>query len=273
MYSNINYNNPGWLNTLAGSKITGAVSLATTVTNGVYITDVGTVSNNMLAGGINNSKLSSSTVSLVAGTGIGITQPTVSLGGSTTISNVGVTSINAGTGTNISSSTGSVTIWSSIIGVNSISAGTATVVTTSTGSITVYSQIATTSTFGVIKVGNGLSIDGSGVVSTSEVQTIRNAGAVNILTIDFNTDEIVTIQPTGTLTITLQNYKAGKVVRLYILLNSARGINLGVNGQINTNVGTVNIPSSAIKNAPQTVFVNYSCLSTLAQDCFAQVLQ
>jgi hypothetical protein len=154
-----------------------------------------------------------------------------------------------------------------------------TTITISGGVITAAAAVpytlpqATTSVLGGIKIGTGLSIDGSGVVSTSQVQTIRNAGAVNTLTIDFNTDEIVTVQPTGTLNITLSNYKIGKVVRVYVVLNSAQTVNLGVNGRINTNVGGTSIPSSGVKNAPQTMFVNYTCLSNLAQDCFAQVVQ
>ena len=85
LYSNQTYNNPSWLATLAGSKITGAVALATTVTNGVYTTDVGSVSNTMLAGGITNSKLSSSTITLNVSNGITVSQASPSLGGSTTI--------------------------------------------------------------------------------------------------------------------------------------------------------------------------------------------
>ena len=111
VYSNQTYNNPVWIGSLAGSKITGAVALATTVTNGIYNTDIGTVTNNMLAGNISNNKLAFSQITFTAGTGIGVSVASPSLGGSTTISNTGVTSITAGTGTHVSTSTGGVTVW------------------------------------------------------------------------------------------------------------------------------------------------------------------
>ena len=58
---------------------------AATVINGVYTTDVGSVTNNMLAGNIANNKLSSSTITLNVANGITVSQSSPSLGGSTTI--------------------------------------------------------------------------------------------------------------------------------------------------------------------------------------------
>jgi hypothetical protein len=92
------------------ANITGNVSgNAGTVTNGVYTTDTGTVTNTMLAGSIANSKLANSSVTVTAGTGLS-GGGAVSLGGSVTLTNAGVTSIVAGTGISISGSTGAVTI-------------------------------------------------------------------------------------------------------------------------------------------------------------------
>ena len=110
VYSNQTYTNPTWIGSLAGSKISGAVALATTVTNGVYTTDNGTVSNNMLAGSIANNKLAFNQITFNAGTGIGVSVASPSLGGSTTISNTGVTRITTGTGIIISTSTGEIVI-------------------------------------------------------------------------------------------------------------------------------------------------------------------
>jgi len=111
VYSNQTYNNPVWIGSLAGSKITGAVALATTVTNGIYNTDTGTVTNNMLAGNIANNKLAFNQITFTAGNGIGVSVASPSLGGSTRIDNLGVTSIVAGTGTHVSTSTDGVVVW------------------------------------------------------------------------------------------------------------------------------------------------------------------
>jgi hypothetical protein len=80
------------------------------VVNGIYSTDTGTVSNNMLAGSIPNSKLAFSYITLTSGAGIGVSVASPSLGGSTVISNLGVTQITTGTGIRVSASTGSVQV-------------------------------------------------------------------------------------------------------------------------------------------------------------------
>jgi hypothetical protein len=61
--TSIQYNRASGAQTLAGVSISGN---AGTVTNGVYTTDTGTVTNTMLAGSIANNKLSNSTISGVA---------------------------------------------------------------------------------------------------------------------------------------------------------------------------------------------------------------
>jgi hypothetical protein len=70
------YANPSWITTISASKVFGTVSSAAAVLNGVYTTDSGTVTNTMLAGGIANSKLTNSSLT------IGST--TISLGNTTT---------------------------------------------------------------------------------------------------------------------------------------------------------------------------------------------
>jgi hypothetical protein len=82
---------------------------ATTVTNGVYTTDTGTVTNTMLAGGIANDRLTNSSVTVTAGTGLS-GGGSVALGSSITLNNAGVTSAVAGTGISVTSGTGAVTI-------------------------------------------------------------------------------------------------------------------------------------------------------------------
>jgi hypothetical protein len=63
---------------------------------------------------------------------------------STTVSTaIGVTNISAGTGTAVSASTGSITIWSTGAGSNTvITAGTGTAVSASTGNITIWSTVS-----------------------------------------------------------------------------------------------------------------------------------
>jgi hypothetical protein len=110
IYSNQTYTNPVWIGSLAGSKITSAVTTATTVVNGVYTTDTGTVSNNMLAGSIANNKLINNQIFFDQGTGINVSQPSPSLGGHTRIDNTGVLSITTGSGIIISTATGNIVI-------------------------------------------------------------------------------------------------------------------------------------------------------------------
>lgn len=101
VYTNQTYDNPSWINTIASSKITGTIH-ADSVTNGVYVTDTGTVTNNMLAGSIANNKLTNS--SLTVGT------TTISLGSaSTTLSGLTSVSSTAFTGNLTGDVTGDVT--------------------------------------------------------------------------------------------------------------------------------------------------------------------
>ena len=155
VYLNSSYNNPSWITGLAGSKITSAVGTATTVVNGIYNTDTGTVTNNMLAGGIANNKLSFNQITFTAGAGIGVSVASPSLGGSTTISNTGVTSITTGSGIIISTSSGNIVISAAVpqgpIGYTG-STGTQGLVgyTGSTGTQGVIGYTGSTGTQGVI---------------------------------------------------------------------------------------------------------------------------
>ena len=82
-----------------------------TTTQLVTTDDSGTVTNTMLAGSIANNKLANSSITVTAGTGVTVTGSPVSLGGSVTVTNAGVTGI-TGTSNQVvaSASTGSVTL-------------------------------------------------------------------------------------------------------------------------------------------------------------------
>jgi len=147
------------------STISGSISgNAGTVTNGVYTTDTGSVTNTMLAGSIANNKLLNSSVTVTAGTGMS-GGGAVSLDGTITLTNAGVTGAVAGTGIGVSAGTGAVTI--SNTGVTSIN-------TTLTGAVT---GIVTTSDTGTI---TGGMIANSTIVNTKLANSSITIGTTAI---------------------------------------------------------------------------------------------
>jgi hypothetical protein len=153
------------LTSVTSTSFVGALSgNASTVTNGVYTTDTGTVTNTMLAGSIANAKLTNSSVTVTAGTGMS-GGGSVSLGGSITLTNAGVTSATAGTGITVSGSTGAVTFTNS--GVTSAVAGTGITVSASTGAVTFGVAAATTSALGAVQPDGTTILISGGVISTA----------------------------------------------------------------------------------------------------------
>ena len=180
---------------LANSSITinsTAVSLGGSITGIVTTSDTGTVTNTMLAGSISNAKLSNSSFTVTGGTGLGVSGSPVSLGGTLTLSNTGVTSNVAGTGISVSGATGAVTITN--IGVTSIVAGYDVTISGSTGAVTV-----------------------------NNLKTVSSTTSTSGYTVDFTGPGMVTWAPTanGNQTITLTNYTAGRIVRLFITPHAA----------------------------------------------------
>lgn len=180
---------------LANSTITinsTAVSLGGSITGIVTTGDTGTVTNTMLAGSISNAKLSNSSFTVTGGTGLGVSGSPVSLGGTLTLSNTGVTSNVAGTGISVSGATGAVTITNT--GVKSIVAGYDVTISGSTGAVTVNS-----------------------------LPTVTSTTSISGYTLDFTGPGMVTWAPTanGNQTITLTNYTAGRIVRLFITPHAA----------------------------------------------------
>jgi hypothetical protein len=84
------YANPSWLTTVAASKVFGTVSSAAAVLNGVYTTDTGTVTNTMLAGGIANSKLTNSSLT-IGNTTITLGNTTTGISGLTSLAATNIT--------------------------------------------------------------------------------------------------------------------------------------------------------------------------------------
>ena len=136
---------------ISGTQInnTGVLSIngSTGILTGIITTgDTGTVTNTMLAGGIANSKLANSSITIIAGAGLS-GGGTVSLGGSVTLTatGAGVMSLTGGPNIILSASTGAITI-------NRID-GLQTVVTGNNASI--YSLLATDQYFGTIHSNTG----------------------------------------------------------------------------------------------------------------------
>jgi Zn-dependent alcohol dehydrogenase len=123
----------------------------------------------------------------------------------------------------------------------------------------------------VIKVGSGLSVDTTGTVSTTQIQRIRDAGAVNALTVDYNDDDVILCSTTGALTVSHQNFKAGKVVRVIISQPAKREITHGVSAA-NSNIGNVALAANIQTNVPNSVFIQFNSAGTSLALTYAQLV-
>ena len=157
------------------------------------------------------------------------------------------------------------------IGVANISANNGVSVSSSTGNVIVSGVPATSSTYGVIKIGAGLAIDNTGTVSTTQIQNIRNAGAISSLTVDYSIDDIIQCTTTGALTINHQNFKTGKVVRVIIGQPSKRNITHGVSAA-NSNIGNITLASTLQNNVPNSVFIQFTSVDTSLAQTYAQIV-
>jgi len=106
----------------------------------------GSITATALSGAITNAQLTNNSISITAGTGLS-GGGSVALGGTTTLTNTGVTSVIAGTGITVSGSTGAVTI-------NSTATGTVTSVS-ATGNSGVLVGVGTATTTPAISIGLG----------------------------------------------------------------------------------------------------------------------
>jgi len=110
------------------------------------VTGNGSITATALSGTITNAQLTNNSISITAGTGLS-GGGSVALGGTTTLTNTGVTSVIAGTGITVSGSTGAVTI-------NSTATGTVTSVS-ATGNSGVLVGVGTATTTPAISIGLG----------------------------------------------------------------------------------------------------------------------
>ncbi len=132
--------------------------------------------------GIPNGALTNSSITITGGTGLGVSGSPVSLGGTVTLSNTGVTSNVAGTGISVSGATGAVTITNT--GVTSIT-GTAGNITASgaTGSVTLNLATAgtpVTASFVKITTDTFGRVTATTPVVTGDITALVDATYVNV---------------------------------------------------------------------------------------------
>ena len=235
--------------TAQGSSITFTVtpvgspaSAHVTVANGVWatkFTSSGTVSatGNITGGNVSGTNLT--------GTLLTASQPNITAVG--TLSSLGVTA--------------------NITGGNILTAG----IVSSTGNAT-YGNILTggiISATGNASAGN-LNIATSGTITTPRI--VYNDGGIRTLTgntavtLDFATDSMVSLtNPTNTVTITLQNYVAGAIVKFIYSSATARTINMGVAAAVNSTTGATSITTGGGGiGANQSVILTYYCVGGTA---------
>jgi hypothetical protein len=136
-----------WTGTTLG--VTGTVSATTFSGSGASLTS------------IPNASLVHSNIDFASGGGILVSAASVSLGGTLTLTNTGVTGLTAGTGINVSGATGSITV--SNTGVTSIVAGSGISVSAGTGAVT----ISTTGGISSVVAGTGsITVNTVGGVAT-----------------------------------------------------------------------------------------------------------
>jgi hypothetical protein len=224
--------------------VTGSVSgNAGSVTNGVYTTGGQT---------IDGTKTFTSTIQ---GT---ITSATLAAG---VVGGVGVYTLTAGTGTAVSASSGTVTVW--------FNTGTLVTQAVTAGTVTTAAQPAITS------VGTLTSLTVTNLVTAKNYSgQVRNLGTITPgagteITIDFATDHMVRFSYTAEpVQIAFTNYSAGKTVTL-IAVNTNAG-----NRQLEIGIAAANAQGASTLdiNGNTTGIVTYYCTGATVNDVFASTV-
>jgi len=198
---------------------------------------------------IPTSALTSNSITVSAGTGLS-GGGTVALGGTTTLSNAGVTSVIAGTGVTVNSSTGSVTI-------NATGTGGTVTNLSVTGNSGVLAGVATPTTTPAISIGLGNITPLSVTTNAGSFTTLNSSGVVNVSNNTASTNTTTgSIVTAGGIGVAGSGF-FGSDLNLPNDNESIKFVNSGANGQISTGGGILTIScitgtagSSTIKIAP-----------------------
>ena len=223
-------------------------------------------------GGVGNTQLANSSVTVTAGSGLA-GGGAVSLGGSVTLSNAGVTGVVAGTGITVSGATGNVTITNTgVQSVNSLT-GAVTGIATTAGKLSQFAATTSAELAGVIsdETGSGALVFATGPTFATSINTssasfnLLNATATSLFIGSAATTGRI-FGYTGNLTATQSVTVAGADTGVGVNKTVNIGTGGGLNGSVTVNIGqkpdegsgTINLLSNTAVTGTLTVSGNIS---------------
>ena len=223
-------------------------------------------------GGVGNTQLANSSVTVTAGSGLA-GGGAVSLGGSVTLSNAGVTGVVAGTGITVSGATGNVTITNNgVQSVNSLT-GAVTGIATTAGKLSQFAATTSAELAGVVsdETGSGALVFATGPTFATSINT--SSASFNLLNTTATSLFIGSAATTGrifgytgNLTATQSVTVAGADTGVGVNKTVNIGTGGGLNGSVTVNVGqtptegsgTINLLSNTAVTGTLTVSSNLS---------------
>ena len=223
-------------------------------------------------GGVGNTQLANSSVTVTAGSGLA-GGGAVSLGGSVTLSNAGVTGVVAGTGITVSGATGNVTITNNgVQSVNSLT-GAVTGIATTAGKLSQFAATTSAELAGVVsdETGSGALVFATGPTFATSINT--SSASFNLLNTTATTLSIGSAATTGrlfgytgNLTATQSVTVAGADTGVGVNKTVNIGTGGGLNGSVTVNIGqkpdegsgTINLLSNTAVTGTLTVSSNLS---------------
>ena len=224
-------------------------------------------------GGVGNTQLANSSVTVSAGSGLA-GGGAVSLGGSVTLTNAGVTGVVAGTGITISGGTGNVIITNNgVQSVNSLT-GAVTGIATTAGKLSQFASTTSAELFGVISNPSGSSgslVFSTGPTFTSSINTSSasfNLFNANATTLSIGSDATTgrLFGYTGVLAATQSVTVAGANTGVGVNKTVNIGTGSGTNGGVTVNIGqtpsegsgTINLLSKTVVTESLRVPILYA---------------
>ena len=247
IYDGATWNNiPGNQNTVTSIKFNGG-----TARTGAVQVDSLDITNTLDTGSIANNKLTNSSVTVTAGTGLS-GGGTVSLGGSITLINDGITSLTAGTGIGISGANGAKTITNtgvlSVTGTNHISASVVS------GAVTVTSDATTNDTNNTIALRDGVGgLTAKDYTATRDASLSTDHGPFNFGDLSYSDTGIMADFSMSTNSynqVILQNRSAGAAASTNYIVSNNQGTATTYYGEFGMNSsGFTGSGSFALPNA------------------------